>query len=129
MTGLIDRILNLMANHYGRIGKSLWKNENNPLSSGSITVNGLSNYLLFAVHIADNDVWMLAYSPPGANNMRGGTVYSNSSSVYAFGFELTRSGNKLTYSYAGYMRVDGSSQTKKGIREIVGLIPVGGGTA
>lgn len=76
----------------GNVGVTLWEGS---FSSGSITVEGLSNYTFFRIKLDSIATSMFALR--NGNVIRGGGLFSSGNAVWSYGVGLTRSGDTLTY--------------------------------
>ena len=103
------------------VGKTLYTGN---FSSGSITVEGLSDYHIFACYCKGAATPMIAFSAPTSTYFRAFGGYINTTpNVFNYAFTATRSGNTLTYVESGNVNVLGEGITNKQALEIiVGII-------
>lgn len=111
-----------LANKINAIGTKLYDGTISS-SSGSVTVDNLSNYSFFVCYLSGENVPIFVFSPPGAITFRGsGGFITNTPRGYIYSVGLNRSGNALTYSYAALQRIDNHAITQKDVSVIYGII-------
>ncbi len=102
------------------IGQVLWTGT---WSSGSITVPGLSDYVLFAARLVDSRIWITGFSARNDSAFRLSSNHiSNTPNVFAYALNALRDGNKLTMDIAGYANVLGENVYPSTVCEIVGIL-------
>lgn len=102
------------------IGQILWTGT---WSSGSITVPGLSDYVLFAARLVDSRIWLTGFSARNDSAFRLSSNHiSNTPNVFAYALNASRDGDKLTMDIAGYANVLGANVYPSTVCEIVGIL-------
>lgn len=92
-------------------------------SSGSITVDNLSNYHLFSIKLKDAATRLLCFSPSGGSDFRAWGGYVNTTpNVFAYALTATRSGNTLTMVKCGSINVEGATVSDQAVETIWGII-------
>lgn len=106
----------------GNVGVTLWEGS---FSTGTITVEGLSNYSMFRIYPADIATTILCMRN-GSSHIRGGSMFVSSSYTWVYSIGLTSSGDELTYvDYTGMsFTSDGFKELENGIaiKKIEGLL-------
>lgn len=105
-----------------KIGKLLWEGT---WATGSITVGGLSDYVLFAVYLSGSSTPMIGFSVPTDGVFRCFGGYANTTpNMWVHSLNANRSGNVLTMVMCGNCAANGSYnvETDESIHSIYGII-------